>query len=135
MKHLIILLEKSLEEARQLRTTHAEQIEALTTAYEAKLDQLRDDLIEEYGIRLSEAERRLTYEKYLVVEEFKDFRERTEAARELWQKVQDDHVGVLPTGYLPRRMLFEKLEKSWETLDARDVHMIEAVLDGKVISI
>lgn len=135
MKHLIILLEKSLEEARQRRTTQAEQIEALTVAYEAKLDQLRESLIEEYGIRLSEAERRLTYEKYLVVEEFKDFRERTEAARELWQKVQDDHVGVLPTGYLPRRMLFEKLERSWETLDARDVHMIEAVLDGKVMSL
>lgn len=135
MHNIIQLLEKSLEEARQLRTSHAEQIEALTVSYEAKIDQVRDDLIEDYTKRLSEAERRLTYEKYLVVEEFKDFRERTEAARELWQKVQDDHVGVLPTGYLPRRMLFEKLERSWETLDARDVHMVEAVLDGKVISI
>jgi hypothetical protein len=135
MQNLIQLLEKTLVEARETKALHARQLEAMQSAFDQKLSQERVELLEEYEDTLDDLRRSHASELEAERERFDDLAKETEEARELLAKVDAQTVGVLPTEYLPARMLFDKLAERWETLSVADVEMIEAVLDNKVISI
>lgn len=135
MQNLIQLLEKTLVEARETKAQHAQQIEALTTAYDQKLAQERVELLEAYEQKIIDLRHAHALDTDALNDDFKLLKESTEEALELQAKVEAQTVGVLPTESLAARMLFDKLAERWERLSFADVEMIEAVLDGKVLSV
>jgi hypothetical protein len=135
MQNLIQLLEKTLVEARETKVLHAQQIEAMQATWEAKIEQDRVELLEDYEARLADLRHANEIDKANLEDDFKMLSERSEESRELLERVEMARAGVLPTENLPARMLFDKLAERWEFLTLADVEMIEAFLDRKVFTL
>lgn len=135
MNNLIQLLEKTLVEAREAKALHAQQIAAMQTAWEAKIEQDRAELLEDYEGRLERLRYANDVDKANLEEDFKMLSERSAEARELLTRVDAEQAGVLPTENLPARMLFDKLAERWEFLTLADVDIIGAVLDRKFFAL
>jgi hypothetical protein len=131
MRQLLQLLESALNEARSLKENHASQVLSLKANWEADLEREKAELIEAYELKLAILQGEIQSYK----EDLEDYANSWAAAKDFQNEVQNHQVGVLPTTSLPQRLLFEKLEARWDVLNRADVEMIEAVLDGKVISI
>ena len=132
MQNLIQLLEKTLVEARETKAQHAQQIEALTTAYDQKLAQERVELLEAYEQKIIDLRHAHAVDTDALNDDFKLLKESTEEALELQAKVEAHTVGVLPTESLPARMFFEKLSEHWSNISQKDMDFISEYLD-KVI--
>jgi septal ring factor EnvC (AmiA/AmiB activator) len=135
MEDLIVALQNAWSIANETQKKHTEQLSAVQATWQAKLDQDRAELVEQYEAQIRDL--KASYEDSLAAEReaFQDLESRTEEAANLLDDVDAERKGVLDTSTLPKRLLFEKLEERWGALSVEDIYFIEAVLDNKVVTL
>lgn len=77
------------------------------------------------------------YEKRIAeeIDEYNELKAKTDGALDLQEDIEVERKGVLDTGYLPAKRLFDKLAARWDNLSLDEVEMIEEILDKKVFRV
>lgn len=131
MENLITALQTAWTLAGEIQRKHAEQLEALNASWQAKLDQDRAELLEDYESRITDLRHAHAIDTDALHEDLKMLRESTAEAKNLLDEVEAERVGTLDTSTLPKRLFFEALSEKWEGLTNSQIEFITEYLNGE----